>query len=491
MTLVSPAWLLIGAMAAVTWGAFAFGAVYPWAFLPLALSIAIIGGLALLSAGSGPSCRRLAGALASVAALGALQLVPLPLSILHTISPQAEHVVQRHRDYMQPMAPLSLVPRPEVPADLHTLSIAPDRTRVGLGLLLALAIFMLGMIRVLSMTSVRRLGPQLVTVGVVLAVTGIGQYVTTIKETHPLIYGFWQPESGGRSFGPFINPNHFAGWMLMVIPITLGLFYDTFLLMLDEASQYTRNRVAMASSPRFGSAIILSVCAGTMALSLIMTRSRSGLIGFAFASALCAWLVFRRQRTNRGRWIAVAAFVALLFGAVGWAGLDTVSDKFRQRLGDQEQVSSIGNRVEIWSDVVRIVRDFPVVGTGLNTFGTAMFVYQTHERSLQYQEAHNDYLQLLAEGGLVMAAAILWLIWVFVGDVRQRFREAPKEGNTYWTRVGAVIGIAAIALQSFVEFSLQMPGNATLFALLCAIALHQSPSLRPRRSEAQGEMSRR
>jgi O-antigen ligase len=109
-----------------------------------------------------------------------------------------------------------------------------------------------------------------------------------------------------------------------------------------------------------------------------------------------------------------------------------------------------------------------------------MLLYQTSSRALHFQEAHNDYLQIASEGGVLVGIPVIVALVVFVGDIRRRFREAPKEGTTYWLRVGAAIGLISIALQSLVEFSLQMPGNAALFVVLAAIALHRSPHLSAR-----------
>jgi hypothetical protein len=89
-------------------------------------------------------------------------------------------------------------------------------------------------------------------------------------------------------------------------------------------------------------------------------------------------------------------------------------------------------------------------------------------------------LQLAAEGGLLIGIPILATLAIFARQIRRRFVEAPKEGTTYWLRVGAVIGLLSIGLQSLLDFSLQMPGNAALFAVLAAIAVHQSPNLRRR-----------
>ncbi|PYR81662.1 MAG: O-antigen ligase domain-containing protein, partial [Acidobacteria bacterium] len=84
-------------------------------------------------------------------------------------------------------------------------------------------------------------------------------------------------------------------------------------------------------------------------------------------------------------------------------------------------------------------------------------------------EAHNDYLQIAAEGGLLIGLPALAAAGIFAIEVRRRFR---RDAN-YWMRAGAVTGLMCIALQSLVDFSLQMPGNAALCAVLCGMALHQ------------------
>ena len=89
-------------------------------------------------------------------------------------------------------------------------------------------------------------------------------------------------------------------------------------------------------------------------------------------------------------------------------------------------------------------------------------------------EAHNDYLQLLVEGGWLVTVPALVLVWLVAREVRRRFREGLDDRTGYGIRLGAVTGIVAIAFQEIVEFSLQMPGNAALFTILCAIAVRRA-----------------
>jgi O-antigen ligase len=102
-----------------------------------------------------------------------------------------------------------------------------------------------------------------------------------------------------------------------------------------------------------------------------------------------------------------------------------------------------------------------------------------------YAQAHNDYLQVIAEGGVLVGVPAAAVIGLVVRGIRRRLTAGADQPLTWWVRVGAIAGLAGIAAQSLVEFSLQMPGNVVLFVLLLAIAMH-----RPR-SESRQSSNRR
>jgi O-antigen ligase len=120
-----------------------------------------------------------------------------------------------------------------------------------------------------------------------------------------------------------------------------------------------------------------------------------------------------------------------------------------------------------------IARDFPLVGSGIDTFATAIVAYETPDRPTLFTEAHNEYLQLASEGGLLVCVPAVGALAVFIVAVWRRFSQPAASQMTWWIRVGAVAGLIAIALQSSVEFSLRIPANAVLCSVLCAIALHR------------------
>jgi O-antigen ligase len=313
----------------------------------------------------------------------------------------------------------------------------------------------------------------MVALGVVLALVGIIQYTVTGGASYTLkIYGFWTPQFRGSPFGPFVNRNHFAGWMLMGLPLAIATACGA-------ASSFRgpglRRFIAwLSASPDAGQMQLMAGASAIMALSLLMASSRSGILGLGVAALLATGLVLRRQKTRRARGWVVFLAVFFLVAAAGWAGVDALV----LRINTVSSDGSAGGRLQTWKDALTIVRNFPVIGAGLNGFGMAMTQYQTSNRSIHFEQAHNDYLQLLAEGGILLGVAVVATLAIFINAIRRRFREAPHQGSTYWARVGAVIGLIAIAVQSLFEFSLQIPGNAAMFCVLAAIAIHRSPSVR-------------
>ena len=96
-------------------------------------------------------------------------------------------------------------------------------------------------------------------------------------------------------------------------------------------------------------------------------------------------------------------------------------------------------------------------------------------------EAHNDYVQILSEGGIALTAAALFVVVQIARAIRAGFAQA-QTASLYWVRTGATLGLVAMAIQELTDFSLQLPGNAVLFVVLAAIAMH-----RPPRHERPGE----
>jgi O-antigen ligase len=443
--------------AAIAWGAFAFGAVYPWAYWPLAAASALAAAAGLLAQAPGSwrpmDLRPLSIALAAFVAAASLQLVPLPNAMVSAISPEAPSIVAE------------LHPAARLDASRHALSIAPSKTAAGVAVFASLALVLVGASRLLSITGAGRLARAIAVIGVALALAGIIQKPLFTGK----IYGFWTPLMGGNPYGPFVNRNHFAGWMLMGLPLTLGLVCGAIARGMRGVRPGLRERILWLSSPDASGIVLLMGAAAIMTLSLVLTMSRSGMSAALLVLVATAGLVVLRSPTRGQKTAGVAAIAVLLVVAVGWAGTNVIAQRF-----SESDARDLNGRLGPWTDAVGIAARYPLAGTGLNTYGLATLFYQEFDLDHHYAQAHNDYLQLAAEGGLLLTLPAAACAIVFAFAVRRRFREETSV-SAYWLRAGAVTGILAMALQETVEFSLQMPGNALLFAVLCAIALHRSP----------------
>jgi O-antigen ligase len=287
------------------------------------------------------------------------------------------------------------------------------------------------------------------------------------------LYGFWELEVGRTPFGPFVNRNHFAGWMVMALPLALALLVAGIDQGIRGLKRGWRHKVLWFASPEANRLILVAAAVVLMALSLMLTMSRSGMTAFALAMVITGWFVARSGRSRSRRITAAACVGLLVLIAVLWAGPDVVASRFAAA-----DWGEFNNRKGAWIDAWGVVRDFPFAGTGLNTYWAAALFYQRHEMAYFFEQAHNDYLQLAAEGGLLVAVPALVCLALFVRDVRRAMR-GDRSGTAEWLRAGAVASLIAIAFQETVDFSLQMPGNAALFAVVCAIALH-----RPTRARA-------
>ena len=453
--LTGPARALL--VAGIAWGAFAFGAVYPWAYWPLAIAAAAVALVGLVTPATigwrTLDLTAVALALAIFLVAAAAQLVPLPAATIENISPETPSIV----------AQLDLTAQLD-PASARPLTIDPARTRRGLVVVASLAALIVGAARLFSIVGAAGTAWAIVVLGVLLALAGIVQRPLFTGK----IYGFWTPLQGGSPFGPFVNKNHFAGWMLMAIPVAIGLLCNDVSRGLRGVRPVWRERVLWLASPDASRLLLLMAAAAVMTLSLFLTMSRSGMAAGALA-IVCVGLASRRDEA-RGKKIAALAIVsALLVLAIGWVGAATIASRF-----SSADARSVNGRTMVWKDAIEVVRRYPIAGTGLNTYSVAMIFYQRFNKPTRYSQAHNDYLQLAAEGGLLLTVPAAIAIVVFVRVVRRRFAQETS-ASTYWIRRGAVVGLLAIALQEIVEFSLQMPGNAFLFAVLCAIALHRTP----------------
>lgn len=365
------------------------------------------------------------------------------------------------------------------------LSVAPEDTLRGLWFVLtALALHLVAASVFVRPEARRRFVQVLAALGVTLAALGLAQMAFGTRR----IYFFYAPresDGGVTLFGPFANRNHYAACMAMLAALALGA-------MVRALGRYRRRVGSRANLRRWlvglqsqeGTTLIYaSVPALACLAALVAANSRGAVLAFALAFVGAGLLRVARQR--RRAWALGLAVGAL---ALGWLGLGRLGTRF-ERLPAEAR-----GRTVVWEDTLRRLPGSLLTGSGLNTFAASMsrvsvwslpkgatpwqepyetsiaraprLGYRTHVESpgfAWYREAHNDYLQMLAEVGI---PGLLIVLWAALAALRH------ARGDTW-----LFIAVLAVLLHSLVDFPLQVPGVAALFAALTAWS---SPARRAR-----------
>jgi O-antigen ligase len=304
----------------------------------------------------------------------------------------------------------------------------------------------------------RLLARVLMIFGFVLALFSMAQYFVSPDK----IFGV-RETTQSLGFGPFINRHHFAGYMELLLALPLGFLFGG----------------AVERDKRFIYAFLSLI----MALALVLTNSRGGMLSLAaeimFVLVVSAGVRRRgadegRAKESRGvrlRRVAVRAalgfvlVVAFFLGAIFFGGEGALA----RFVGTVNADDPTTGRVEFWRATLHMIRDQPLAGVGLGAFGVAYSRYdQTNGRVYRLEQAHNDYLQIVSDAGVVGAVlALAFVALLFrAGFRRMESRDAQRRG----VALGALAGCFAVLVHSFFDFTLHTTANALLFLMLAALA---------------------
>lgn len=244
----------------------------------------------------------------------------------------------------------------------------------------------------------------------------------------------------GAIYGSYVNRDHYAGLMEMLVPIPLAL--------------------SMSHLLRGGKRVLVAFCAVVMATTIFLSGSRGGMITFVLEMVLLAVLILGKRQGPRVL-LGYAAICVFILALISFSSRGQVM----ARIGDL----SPGIRPQITKDSLRMFLKRPILGWGLGTFPTVYPRYRSFYTNLFVNEAHNDYAQLLAEMGLLGFT----LAVCFLAGMYHRGLSASRRWQNHWdgtVSLAALIGCTGILLHSFVDFNLQIPANAAMFYVLCALA---------------------
>jgi O-antigen ligase len=373
----------------------------------------------------------------------ALQLMPLPLELIGVLSPAKRELVQSVETIA---APLGLSP----------LTVSAQATFQHVNrLFLYLLIFLLA--REVAWRSERNAMVTilpLVLIALVEAAIGVSQYLLS--------------HSISPATGTYVNRNHFAGFLQMLLPFAVV-----------RCCEIGRR------SEGFANALLLCLwfaAAGLLLTGIVFSLSRAAAVSALISSALVIILLTRVSGRH------VSAAIPLIAAALMLLSPMPLITRFTELVATDTSAT----RMDIWTNSLDVISGSPLFGCGVGAFGAAFEPYKTVIPDKTVEFVHNDYLQLLAELGLIGIIPLLLLALSVGRDAvgsALRHRGEVQRGFA----VACVGSLCSMSLSSFVDFHLYIPANAAVLAWIAGIAVmatHFQPppnALRPVRSRSSNE----
>ncbi len=357
-----------------------------------------------------------------------------------------------------------------IPA-VSSLSINPYATRLAvIQLIIFLVFFAAAFTYINSARRLRKIVTVVIIFGAVMAFFGILQRLASPEG----IYG-WRPTPQAIPFASFVNQHHFAAFMEMTIGLTLAL-------LVGKATEKDKRLLLIIAVVLMGIAILLTGSRGGV-LSLL------GVIGFVMLTNLLRKsdgeeeMPKEEKRARFKRNLAMVGgglgLLIVLVGAVLLLGGDA---PLSRGIGLTTQADVSSGRLHFWSVGWQIFLSYPIIGAGLDAFGTAFPLYDTWNGNFRVEQAHNEYLQILADAGILgflCIAAFIFLLFKQglqkIGAEHSHFRRSVV--------VGAMAGCFGILIHSFFDFPLRTSANAfffLLFAVFATASIHFSKRSRTR-----------
>jgi O-antigen ligase len=336
-----------------------------------------------------------------------------------------------------------------------SLSLDPYTTRFAVVQLCVYLIFFAAALTFIdSSQRLRKIVLLIIIFGALMAFFGILQRLANPEG----IYGV-RPTPYAVPFGSFVNQHHFAAFMELTIGITLGLLYN--------------------KSTKRDKRLLLWIAVVIMGIALVFTSSRGGVLSLFGVIGFVTLISFLRPKTDedeapkssfQNKFALVGGGLALILVLFGSILLLGGGESLTRGIGFINQSDISNGRSHFWSVTLQIIRDYPILGAGLNAYGVAFTRYDTWNGSLRIEQAHNDYLQIFADAGIFgFACAIAFVYFLFrqglekINQTTDRFRRGVA--------VGALAGCFGILLHSFFDFPLRTPSNAFYFLILVTLVV--------------------
>lgn len=443
-------WALPGVLAALLlWVPLPFGSVMPWSHTVVQVTSFLLLALASLTAPRLAGLRPAlvpAACVAGVALFGAIQSANVPAGIVRAFSP--EHA-RLQADAAAVLQEAGLGHRVA-----STLSLNPGASLAAALTWLAVAACMLAAAAASSERRQRRvLAAAVVASGLFQVLFG----ARSLAFSPGVIWGEPVPSDASRLRGTFINPDHLALYLELVLPVAFA--WGWWALRRAGEESFVERRIALVAPPAI---VWLTVFVG-----LAFTGSRGGMVGACTGAAAQGLLVAARRR--RWRFGLTGILVALVgVGAVAFIGLQQGLGRW---LATSQYDLTWNDRLTVYGASWNLWQRFPLTGTGLATFRDSFSLVAPHAVTTSwYWHAHNDVLEVLVTTGLVGAVLMLAGLAATLSGLVRRLRTGERSEDRA-AALAALGALAAVAVHSLFDFGMVLPANAVTLAVLIGAAL--------------------
>lgn len=395
-------------------------------------------------------------------AFSILQIVPLPSGLVRAVSPKAF-------DIYAGLVRNGLA----APSSRLTLSLVPAATLAELVLVLCYGLF--GYL-VLRTVRTRRRAEILVIVVLTSASFQALFGMVEVFSGHEHLLGRPKRYNLGSVTGTYVNRNHLAGFLEMAFPLALGYLLVKARYFAMEKGLSLRRKIVWFGQESLQWTLLLGLVPVSLALGIVFSKSRSGILVLALttvlaAAAVSSWREFSSEdasggegRPGRRRYGAIVrAVAAVVLAAAVWLGIGPVVARF-----SEVDVTSEARRT-FYRNTLELIGDFPLAGTGKGTYVNAYPMYEKVDDRLRLSFAHNDYLEYAAENGVVAGAALTLAglgLFVWLAALWRRRRNSFAKG----IGLGAGLAVFALLIHGLTDFNLQIPANAVHFVTMAMLA---------------------
>ncbi len=364
-----------------------------------------------------------------------IQALPLPRGIVEFFSPMSARI------YSEAAATTQTPIQSWLPLTLSRQATLTEYCE----LLSYIAIFFLCLQTFQKPARLLRLVTALVAIGFVEALYGLLDFVSNAT-----------PTSFSWANGSFVNKNHFAGYLELIIPLAFASLLVHFEKRAAGGAQTVEEKYMKSAFVLF--TVFLMICA------LILSGSRGGLISFSIGILGFTFLAVMRGLMKR--WLAIMLLILALALGTFMIVNPNIVQKHTSRFVEMERSAQIRN--EIWKSAWHIFQDFPVFGSGLGTYRHLSRRYKTFQGALAFEYSHNDYAQLLAETGLLGSFFVVGLGGSLIFRIVRTWRHQESR-QVLTIATGGLCALLSIGLHSVVDFNLHIPSNMMVFCVVAAL----------------------